>query len=97
MIRKKFKKREIGLVIFCTIVVIFILSFYIWHQTESIRLGYKTGELEEKIQNLEKEVEKLETYKSRLLSLQRVEKIAEKELGLVPPEEHQILYISFGK
>jgi len=95
MVRKKYTKKEIILVVFCIIIVISILTFYIWHQMESVRIGYEIGELEEKVLNLRKEVEKLETKKSTLLSLERVEKIAKEELNLVEPKEEQLVYDEF--
>lgn len=95
MVRKKYRKKEIILVVFCIIIVISILTFYIWHQMESVRIGYEIGELEEKVLNLRKEVEKLETKKSTLLSLERVEKIAKEELNLVEPKEEQLVYDEF--
>lgn len=95
MVRKKYTKKEIILVVFCIIIVISILTFYIWHQTESVRIGYEIGELEEKVLYLRKKVEKLETKKSTLLSLERVEKIAKEELNLVEPKEEQLVYDEF--
>ncbi len=92
MVRKKFNKKEVLLGIVCTLLVLFILSLYVWHQTESVSLGYDTAELEHQVLLLQKEVEKLETIKSSLLSLDRVEKMAKEKLELSEPEEHQIFY-----
>lgn len=77
------------------VIVMFVLTFYIWNQTESIRLGYDIGKLEENLQTMKKEVEKLETKKSSLLSLERVEKIAREKLKLEKPKKEQILYDEF--
>jgi len=90
MIRKKITKKEILIGILSTLVIITLLTFYIWHQSETIRLGYKTRELEEDISNLKKEIEQLEAVKASLLSLERVEWIARKKLKMKPPEEQQI-------
>ena len=90
MIRKKFTKKEILIGILCTLFIITLLTFYIWHQAETIRLGYKTRELEEDISNIKKEIEQLEAEKASLLSLERVEQIAKRKLRMKPPEEHQI-------
>lgn len=90
MVRKKISKKKL---IFSTIFilsVLFILTFYIWHQTESIRLGYENGVLEEKILSLKKDVELLEAQRASLLNLERVEKIAKEELNLHEPQENQI-------
>lgn len=79
----------------CTIIVISILTFYIWHQTESIRIGYEIGKLEEKVLTLRRQVGELQTEKSFLLSLDRVEKIAKEELNLVEPKKEQLVYDEF--
>jgi cell division protein FtsL len=95
MVRKKYTTKEIMLFVCCTIIVIFILTFYIWHQMESIRIGYEIGELEEKVLNLRSEVDELETEKSSLLSLDRVERIAKEELNLTEPKKEQLVYDEF--
>jgi len=92
VVRKRFNKKQIALGIFCTLIVIFILTFYIWHQVESVRLGYKTGVLEQEVLYLKKEVEKLEAKKSSLLALERVERIAREKLNLDAPKKEQIVY-----
>lgn len=92
MIKQRFSRKEIRVAVACTVIVIFILSFYIWHQTESISIGYMTSDLEVEVADLKKEIEKLETIKSSLLSLERVERIAKEELKLVNPRENQIVY-----
>ncbi|NOR53232.1 MAG: cell division protein FtsL [Candidatus Aminicenantes bacterium] len=95
MVRKKFNKKEILLGFLITIFVISILTFYIWHQMESVRIGYETGELEKRINTLIKKIEILEVKKSHLLSLEKVEKIAIEELNLAKPKENQIIYDDF--
>jgi len=96
MVRKKYTRNEIMLVVFCTIFIILILTFYVWHQMESVRIGYEEGELEDKVLNLRKEVERLESLKSSLLSLENVEKIAIEELKMVKPKVKQIVYDDFN-
>ncbi|GAI08058.1 unnamed protein product [marine sediment metagenome] len=95
MVRKKYTTKEIMLFVSCTIIVIFILTFYIWHQMESIRIGYEIGKLEEKVLTLRRQVGELQTEKSFLLSLDRVEKIAKEELNLVEPKKEQLVYDEF--
>ena len=97
MERKKFTKKEIMLVITCTLFIISILTFYIWHQVEAVRLGYKINRLEEKIQKLKIEVEELETTKASLLSLEKVERIAKDKLKMVKTQENQKVYEDFKK
>ncbi len=95
MVRKKYTTKEIMLFVSCTIIVICILTFYIWHQMESIRIGYEIGTLEEKVLTLGRQVDELQTEKSYLLSLDRVEKIAKEELNLVEPKKEQLVYDEF--
>ena len=95
MVRKKIRKKEIVVGLVWTIAVMFFLTFYIWNQIESIRVGYKISELEENLQSLKKDVEKLETEKSSLLSLERVEKIAKEKLKLEKSKKEQIIYDNF--
>ena len=95
MVRKKYTTKEIMLFVSCTIIVISILTFYIWHQMESIRIGYEIGTLEEKVLTLGRQVDELQTEKSYLLSLDRVEKIAKEELNLVEPKKEQLVYDEF--
>jgi cell division protein FtsL len=95
MVRKKFTKKEITLVITCTLFIISILTFYIWHQVEAVRLGYEINRLEEKIQKLKIEVEELETTKASLLSLEKVERIAKEKLKMVKTQENRKVYEDF--
>jgi cell division protein FtsL len=95
MIQKKFSKKEVVLGISLAVIVIFILSFYIWHQAESIRLGYSAQKLESKIQQLSKDIEKLETIKSSLLSLEKVERIAIQDLHMQPADQSRIIFFDF--
>ncbi len=92
MVRKKISKKEIALGIACTLLALLILSFYVWHQTESVSLGYDTAELELRVIKLQNEVEKLETIRSSLLSLDRVERMAREKLKLTEPREGQVVY-----
>jgi cell division protein FtsL len=92
MVRKKFSKKEIFIGIACTLFALLILSLYVWHQTESVSLGYDSAELEYRVLQLEKEVEELETIKSSLLTLDRVENIARDKLKLSEPKQEQVVY-----
>jgi cell division protein FtsL len=96
MVRRKFTKKEMMLVVLCTIFFISILTFYIWHQAEAVRLGYEINQLEEKVLKLEKEVEELEAQKASYLSLENVEKIAREKLKMVDTRDEQKVYEDFS-
>ncbi|HEK84772.1 MAG: cell division protein FtsL [Candidatus Saccharicenans sp.] len=92
MVRKKYNWKQI--LIFAGIVFLFFgnLTFYIWYQSESIRLGYKIHELEVKVEQLKEEIKSLEARKEALLSLKRVERIAREGLDLQDPKPEQIIF-----
>lgn len=92
MVSKRFTKKKIAIGILCMVFIIALLTFYIWHQAESIRLGYQTRELEEEIASIKKDIEQLEAKKTSLLSLERVEKIATQKLNMSSPEDKQVVY-----
>lgn len=95
MVRKRYQKKEIALAAGCILLAIATLTFYIWHQTALINLGYQTGKLEGKILRLEEEIKFLETQKAALLALERVERIAREDLNLAEPKAEQIIYEDF--
>ena len=81
MVRRKFKGKDIAIGVGATAVVVLILMFYIWHQVESTRLGYRIHALESELKTLQEEIAALETLKASLLSPEEVEKIAKERLG----------------
>jgi cell division protein FtsL len=80
---------------FYLLLAVATLTFYIWHQSALISLGYQTSGLEMRIERLEVEIKKLETDKTALLAPDRVEKIARTELSLTDPNDGQIIYEDF--
>lgn len=95
MVRKKYSKKEILLTLAGITAIILILTFYLWHQTESIRIGYQIRELEDRVASLKKEVDQMQAQKSSLLSLEKVEKIAKEKLNLKEPRKEQIVFDDF--
>jgi cell division protein FtsL len=95
MVHKKFSRRQIFSAAGVSLAVIFILSFYLWHITENVRLGYAVNNAKTTIRNLQVDVNRLKTRKASLLSLDRVERTARTQLGLTDPREDQIIYEDF--
>ena len=91
MVRQKFKAGGIALGVFTAAVVVLILMFYIWHQVESIRLGYRVLELESELETLEQEIDTLEARRAGLLAPDRVDKIAREELGYIQVRYDQLV------
>ncbi len=91
MVRRKFKGKDIVLGVGTTAVVVLILMFYIWHQVESTRLGYRIHNLESDLKSLQEEISALETQKAGLLSPERVEQIAKEKLGFTEVEPEPLV------
>ena len=92
MVRRKWSPRGIALGAALLVAVIGTLTFYVWYQTESVRLGIDIGGNEDKIRELEQAVETLKMRKAALLDPARVEKIARESLGLVDPKDDEVIY-----
>jgi cell division protein FtsL len=92
MVHRKFDVKELALGAAFIILLLVIITFYIWYQTEAVQLGYRVAELESKVARLKEDIKKLEARKAGLLSLRRVEGIARERLGLSDPAPGQILF-----
>jgi cell division protein FtsL len=92
MIRRKWSAGEIVLGGAFLLAVIALLTFYVWYQTEAVRLGVEIGKREEEIKALKNEILRLELRRTTLLAPDRVDKIARESLGLVDPKPGEIIY-----
>lgn len=92
MVRRKWSGKEIALGAAFLLAVVGILTFYVWYQTESVRLGIEVGRCEARIRELQDSIRALELRKAALLDPGRVEKIAREKLGLVDPRDEETIY-----
>jgi cell division protein FtsL len=92
MVRKKIGKKAILAGAAAGLLSILTLTFYIWHFTENVHLGYEINQGEHRLKDLNTDIKKLQTRKAALLSLERVEKTARRDLKLADPREDQIVY-----
>ena len=77
-----------------TIVVGVTLVFlFVWERVDVVRLGYQIERL--KIQKilLERERDQLQVKFSALTAPERIAKVATEKLGLVPPQQGQVLMV----
>ncbi len=92
MVRRKWSPRGIALGAALLVAVIGTLTFYVWYQTESVKLGIDIGRSEDRIRELEQAIEALNMRKAALLDPARVEKIARESLGLIDPKDDEVIY-----
>ncbi len=92
MVRRKWSLKGIALGAAFFAATAAVLTFYVWYQTESVKLGLDIAACDNEIRRLEKAIEALELRKAALLDPARVERIARGELGLVDPKDEEIIY-----
>ena len=92
MVHRRYGLKEIALGAGFVLILLVILTFYIWYQTEAVRLGIAIGETRAAIAGLREEIQKLETRKAGLLSPDKVDRIARASLGLDDPRPDQLVY-----
>lgn len=69
------------------------LFFYLQPRLWRLEWGYPLGEMHERVLHQEDENRALRAERSRLRSIQRIERIAREELGMILPKEEQIILI----
>ena len=77
-----------------TIVAGVLLVFvFVWERVDVVRLGYQIERL--KIQKilLERERDQLQVKFSALMAPERIAKVATEQLGLMPPQQGQVLIV----
>ncbi len=92
MVRRRWSLKGVALGAAVAASAIGILTFYVWYQTESVKLGIDIGKSEVRIRELEESIEALKLRKAELLDPGRVERIARDSLGLVDPVSDDIIY-----
>ncbi len=69
-----------------------VLVFYIWQQTQAVRLGYKVEALQRECDRWAQANRGLRLRANKLISLDRLDKTAQ-ERKLLPPDEKNIVYL----
>jgi cell division protein FtsL len=92
MVRRKWSAKGVALGAALLAAVVGTLTFYVWYQTESVKLGLDVSRAEDRIRELEKSIEALKLRRAALLDPARVERIAREALGLVDPKDDEVVY-----
>lgn len=77
-----------------TIVAGVLLVFvFVWERVDVVRLGYQIERLKTQKILLERERDRLQVKFSTLTAPERIAKVATEKLGLVPPQQGQVLMV----
>jgi cell division protein FtsL len=77
-----------------TIVAGVLLVFvFVWERVDVVRLGYQVERLKTQKILLERERDQLQVKFSALTAPARIAKVATEKLGLVPPQQGQVLMV----
>jgi cell division protein FtsL len=74
------------------ILLAFILTFYVFQQTQADRLAYQVESLEKRSEKLNQENDNLLVRINRLLSLERLNQVAG-EKKLVSPDKNKCIFL----
>jgi cell division protein FtsL len=92
MVRRKWNLKGVAVTATFAAVAVGILIFYVWYQTESVKLGLDIGRSDQRIRELEESIEALKVRRAGLLDPGRIERIARDKLGLVDPVDDDIVF-----
>jgi cell division protein FtsL len=92
MVRRRWNLKGIALGAAVAVAAVGVLTFYVWYQTESVKLGLDISKSEARIREIEKSIEALKMRRAALLDPGRVERIARDELGLTDPANGDVIY-----
>ena len=77
-----------------TIVAGVLLVFvFVWERVDVVRVGYQIERLKTQTVLLERERDQLQVKFSALTAPERIAKVATEKLGLVPPQQGQVLMV----
>ena len=69
-----------------------ILTFYVWQQTQAIRLGYSVDTYKKEYEKWGQDNKALRLKINRLLSMERLDSVA-KDRKLINSDENKIIYL----
>ena len=79
------RARELRKLLFYGAAIAVPLLVYVWQRVEFLRMSYEVEELKRERQQLQEQNKQLGVERSFLLSPDRIERLARKEIGLVDP------------
>ena len=92
MVKEKDRARakELRRLLICGAAILVPLLVYVWQRVDFLRVSYRVEALKKERQELQEENKHLSVERSFLMSPDRIERMARKELGLVDPSPSDV-------
>ena len=84
------RARELRRLLLCGAAIVVPLLVYVWQRVEFLRVSYEVEALKKERQQMQEQNKQLTVERSFLLSPDRIERLARKELGLVDPSPSDV-------
>jgi len=88
------RARELRRLLLCGAAIVVPLLVYVWQRVEVLRVSYGVEALKKERQQLQEQNKQLSVERSFLLSPDRIERLARKELGLVDPSPTDVRHVA---
>ena len=88
--RDRARARELRKLVLYGAAIVVPLLVYVWQRVEFLRVSYRVEALKRERQQLQDQNKQLGVERSFLLSPDRIERVARKELGLVDPQPSDV-------
>ena len=72
---------------------VLLVFVFVWERVDVVRLGYQIERLKIQKVLLERERDQLQVKFSALAAPERIAKVATEKLGLIPPQQGQVLMV----
>ena len=72
---------------------VLLVFVFVWERVDVVRVGYQVERLKTQKVLLERERDQLQVKFSALTAPERIAKVATEKLGLVPPQQGQVLMV----
>lgn len=70
-----------------------LVLVFVWERVDVVRIGYQVERLKAQKVTLERERDELQVKMSALTSPERIAKVATEKLGMIPPEQGQVVLV----
>lgn len=72
---------------------VLLVFMFVWERVDVVRVGYQIERLKTQKVLLERERDQLQVKFSALTAPERIAKVATEKLGLIPPQQGQVLMV----